>query len=63
VRYLLEELDCFGGSGCGDWIDFDPLSKLVNRDKDVGEPTGSDPKEANRVKSLVGERLGGRYCA
>jgi hypothetical protein len=29
----------------------------------VGEPTSSSLEWGNQVKSPVGERLGGRYCA
>lgn len=61
MRYLPEELDYFGGGGRGDWLDFDPLGKLVDCD-DVGEPTSSSLEWGNQVKSAVGERLGGRYC-
>lgn len=62
MRYLLEELDCFGGGGRGDWLDFDPLGKLIDRD-DVGEPTDSGLEGGNQVKSPAGKRPGGRYCA
>ena len=62
VRYLLDELGCFGCcSGCH-WLDFDPFCELVDSYEYVAVSANCRLQGSHRVESPTSEWPGGRYC-